>query len=65
MARLKPTPEGNTVVLAWKGFTLPTREILQARAEILQSRWDLPARKWVKLLSAFQAPESVVPSERT
>jgi spermidine synthase len=56
MAMLKPTPEGNVVVLAWKSVTLPPREILQARAEILQSRWDLPAKKWVKLLSAFQTP---------
>lgn len=52
-AMLKPTREGNTIVLAWKGFELPVREQLAARADTLQTRFELPARKWVKLLSAF------------
>jgi spermidine synthase len=52
-AMLKPTREGNTIVLAWKGFDLPEREVLALRAESLQTRFELPARKWVKLLSAF------------
>jgi spermidine synthase len=54
VAMLKPTKEGNTIVLAWKGFDLPDREVLTARAETLQARWALPAGKWVKLLSAFK-----------
>jgi spermidine synthase len=53
VAMLKPTTEGNTIVLAWKGFDLPEREVLAQRAESLQTRWTLPARKWVKLLSTF------------
>lgn len=53
MAKLKPTTEGNTIVLAWKGFDLPEREVLAQRAETLQTRFALPARKWVKLLSTF------------
>ena len=53
-AMLKPTRDGNTIVLAWKGFDLPEREVLAARAETLQARYELPARKWVQLLSAFQ-----------
>jgi hypothetical protein len=53
VAMLKPTAEGNTIVLAWKGFDMPAREVLAQRAETLQTRWALPARKWVKLLSAF------------
>lgn len=52
-AMLKPTREGNTIVLAWKGFELPSRDVLATRAETLQTRFGLPARKWVKLLSAF------------
>ena len=52
-AMLKPTRDGNTIVLAWKGFELPSREQLAARAETFQARYELPARKWVKLLSAF------------
>lgn len=53
VAMLKPTTEGNTIVLAWKGFDLPEREVLAQRAETLQTKWELPARKWVKLLSTF------------
>ncbi len=53
VAMLKPTTEGNTIVLAWKGFDLPAREVLAQRAETLQTRHALPARKWVKLLSTF------------
>lgn len=53
VAMLKPTTEGNTIVLAWKGFDLPDREVLAQRAETLQTKWALPARKWVKLLSTF------------
>lgn len=56
-AMLKPTREGNTIVLAWKGFELPARDELATRAETLQTRWELPARKWVKLLSAFAPAE--------
>ncbi|WP_233584653.1 spermidine synthase [Aquabacterium soli] len=54
MAMLKPTTEGNTIVLAWKGFDLPLRDELASRGETLQTRWELPARKWVKLLSSFK-----------
>lgn len=53
VAMLKPTTEGNTIVLAWKGFHMPEREVLAQRAETLQTRFALPARKWVKLLSTF------------
>ena len=53
VATLKPTTDGNTIVLAWKGFDLPDREVLAQRAETLQTKWALPARKWVKLLSTF------------
>jgi len=53
VAMLKPTTDGNTIVLAWKGFDLPDREVLAQRAETLQTKWALPARKWVKLLSTF------------
>jgi hypothetical protein len=28
VAQLKPTTEGNTIVLAWKGFDLPERDVL-------------------------------------
>ena len=53
VAVFKPTSDGNTIVMAWKGFALPEREVLVQRAETLETRWALPARKWVKLLSAW------------
>ncbi|MCW5653818.1 spermidine synthase [Hydrogenophaga sp.] len=45
----KPTREGNTVVLAQRTPLRPTRMELLARAEAVQTRWGLPAVKWLKL----------------
>ncbi len=45
----KPTREGNTVVLAQRTPTHPKRAELQARAEAIQARWDLPAAKWMRV----------------
>lgn len=47
---LRPTREGNTIVAAWKGGPLPAREVLAARAQNIESRFRLPARKWVRML---------------
>lgn len=44
----KPTREGNTVVLALRTPARPTRAALEARAEVVEARWGLPARKWVR-----------------
>lgn len=45
----KPTREGNTVVLAQRTPDRPTRMQQLARAEEIQSRWGLPAVKWLKI----------------
>ncbi len=45
----RPTREGNTVVLAQRTPSRPKRELLMARAEIIQARWGLPATKWVRV----------------
>ena len=45
----KPTREGNTVVLALREAVHPKRAELQARAEEIESRWGLPARKWLRV----------------
>ncbi len=50
VAMLKPTREGNTIVLAWKGGALPPRSVLAERAERIETSFQLPARKWLKLL---------------
>jgi spermidine synthase len=45
----RPTREGNTVVLALREPVHPTRAGLSARAEEIESRWGLPARKWLRV----------------
>ena len=45
----KATREGNTVVLAQRTPTRPKRAELQARAELIQERWGLPATKWLRV----------------
>lgn len=44
----KPTKDGNTIVLAQASPSRPSREQLEARAAEIQSRWGLPAAKWLK-----------------
>ena len=45
----KPTREGNAVVAAQRHGSRPGRDILQQRAEAVESRWGLPACKWLRL----------------
>lgn len=45
----KPTREGNTIVLALREPQHPTRAALAARAETIQTRWGLPAAKWLRV----------------
>lgn len=51
----RPTREGNTVVLALRTPQHPERLQLLARADEVQSRWGLPARKWLRVFKAWQA----------
>ncbi|HCL84923.1 MAG TPA: spermidine synthase [Comamonadaceae bacterium] len=51
----KPTREGNTVVLAQRTPSRPKRTELQARAEHIQARWDLPATKWLRVFKPVAA----------
>lgn len=50
---LRPTREGNTIVLAWKGADLPPREVLEDRAQAIESRFGLPARKWLRIMQSL------------
>lgn len=45
----KPTREGNTVVLAHRTPTVPKRGALADRAQTIQTRWGLPAAKWLRV----------------
>jgi len=47
---LRPTREGNTVVVAGRGVTVPDRETLCARADSIEDRFGLPARKWLRMV---------------
>ena len=51
---LRPTREGNTIVVALKhGALLPDREELSARAQQIETRYGLPARKWLRMMRAL------------
>ena len=48
--RLRPTREGNTIVIAARGVATPSRETLLARAATIERDYGLPARKWLRLV---------------
>jgi spermidine synthase len=47
---LRPTREGNTVVIAGRGVVVPDRDTLSARADTIEARFGLPARKWLRMV---------------
>lgn len=51
----KATREGNTVVLAQRTPSRPSRNVLSERAEIIGRDWGLPADKWVRVFKPVQA----------
>ena len=46
----RPTREGNTVVCALRSPHRPARGELAGRAAVVESRWGLPASKWLRAL---------------
>jgi spermidine synthase len=53
---LRPTKEGHTVVLALKAAPIPERDTLAARAQNIETRFGLPAGKWLRMMRALPAP---------
>ncbi len=53
---LRPTREGNTVVAALKHAALPDRAELSARAQQIETRYGLPARKWLRMMRPLPEP---------
>jgi spermidine synthase len=47
---LRPTREGNTVVVAARGVAVPDRQVLAERAATIEQRCGLPARKWLRMV---------------
>jgi spermidine synthase len=52
----RPTREGNTVVLAQRSASRPKRPELADRAQSIQTRWSLPAPKWLRVFKPQQPP---------
>jgi spermidine synthase len=50
----KPTKEGNTVILAQRTPSRPKRDLLAARADQIEAMFELPARKWLRLLKPLE-----------
>ena len=44
----KPTREGNTVVLAQRFSSRPSKDVLMVQAEAIETRFGLPATKWLR-----------------
>ncbi len=53
---LRPTREGNTVVIAARGVALPDRAALAGRADNIEARFGLPARKWLRMIRVPVTP---------
>ena len=58
---LRPTKEGNTIVLALASDTLPGRDELVARAENIETRLALPAGKWLRMLRPWSGSANGAP----
>lgn len=55
---LRPTREGNTVVVAGRDLAVPAREELSQRAANIETRFSpmgLPARKWLRMVRPYEA----------
>lgn len=53
--QLAPTTEGNTILIAGRGVDVPDRELLTARADVIEDRFGLKARKWLRLVRPYRA----------
>jgi spermidine synthase len=54
---LRPTREGNTVVIAGQGLVVPPRDELLQRADTIESRFGplgLAARKWLRMVRPYR-----------
>jgi spermidine synthase len=63
---LRPTREGNTVVVAGRAVVVPGRELLNARAVAIEQAFGalgLPARKWLRMVRPYASPMAPAPIE--
>ena len=62
---LRPTREGNTVVVAGRGVVVPTRDVLSARAAAIEARFGslgLPASKWLRMVRPYVPAPAPAPA---
>ena len=50
----RPTREGNTIVIGLREPQRPDRATLAQRAETIETRWGLPARKWLRVFKPVE-----------
>jgi len=55
---LRPTREGNTIVVAVRDADVPDRDTLAARAQNVESRFKLPASKWLRMMRPLPADDA-------
>ncbi len=55
---LRPTREGNTIVIALRNGEWPSAQVLALRADNIEAGTRLPARKWLRMLRALPAAAS-------
>jgi spermidine synthase len=58
---LQPTKEGNTIVIAVKNAEVPDRDALAARAQNVETRFKLPAKKWLRMIRPLPELENAPP----
>ena len=52
--QMVPTQEGNTVLVGGCAVVVPDRATLTARAEAIEARFGLPARKWLRMVRPYR-----------
>ena len=60
---LRPTREGNTVVVAGRGIHVPEREALTLRAAVIEARFGklgLPAGKWLRMVRPYESSQDTL-----
>jgi len=57
---MQPTREGNSIVVALKSESFTTQSMLAARAQNIETRFHLPAAKWLRMIRAL--PPTAHPS---
>jgi spermidine synthase len=57
---LRPTREGNTIVVALKNGLIPDRDTLSARADNIERRFKLPASKWLRMIRPLPSPPAPI-----